>query len=164
MTGEQDRGIEEDELRDELRRARSQLEREPPPERVPDERCRARTDGGDDRVDVCPDVPRRLPGRVAVPEKVGSEDVVAREARCELREVTSVVADSVEADDARRAGLAPLVEGERHSVVARTSSVSGTISVRRSSRSFTSDQITVPSWSMRNVPRCGEPFASLKTP
>jgi hypothetical protein len=41
---------------------------------------------------------------------------------------------------------------------------SGTISVRRSSRGVTNDQMIVPSRSMRNVPRWGAPFASLKTP
>jgi len=44
------------------------------------------------------------------------------------------------------------------------SSDSGTISVRRVRVSFTSDQMTTPSVSIRNVPRIGAPFSSLKTP
>ena len=84
--------------------------------------------------------------------------------RCKRREVTPVVTHAVQADDARRGGIAPLVEREAHSEAASTSSESGTISVRRSSRSCTSDQITAPSRSIRNVPRCAAPFVSLKTP
>ena len=44
------------------------------------------------------------------------------------------------------------------------SSDSGTISVRRVLVSLTSDQMTTPSVSIRNVPRIGAPFSSLKTP
>ena len=144
VAGDDDHRIEEDELRDELRRTRCELEGEAPAERVPDEDRLARADRLDDRVAVRADVPRRLPRRVAVPEQIGREDVVAGEARGQRREVPPVVADAVEADDPRRAGIAPLVERERHSEAASTSSESGTISVRCSSRSFTSDQITVP--------------------
>ena len=71
MAGHEDRRVEKDELRDELRRARGELEREPPSERVPDEDRLARADRLDDRVEVRGDVPRRLPGRVAVAEQVG---------------------------------------------------------------------------------------------
>ncbi len=102
--------------------------------------------------------------REAVAAEVGREDVVARQRSRQPREVLAVVADPVEADDARCSGIAPLLECERHAVVRRDSSESGTSSVRRSSRSLTSDQMTVPSLSMRNVPRCGAPFVSLKTP
>ena len=44
------------------------------------------------------------------------------------------------------------------------SSECGTISVRRVPSSLTSDQITVPSRSMRKVPRIGAPVSSLNTP
>ena len=55
--------------------------------------------------------------------------------------------------------------GERQlAFVPSACSDSGTSSVLRSSRSFTSDQMTVPPLSIRNVPRCGAPFASLNTP
>ena len=80
VAGEEDRRVEEDELRNELRRARGELEREAAAERVPDQDRLARADRLDDRVDVGADVPRRLPGRVAVAEQVGSEDVVVRRA------------------------------------------------------------------------------------
>ena len=79
VAGEEDRRVEEDELRDELRRARGELERETPAERVADQDRLARADRLDDRVEVRADVPRRLPRRVAVPEQIGREDVVVGE-------------------------------------------------------------------------------------
>ena len=104
VAGEEDRRVEKHELRDELRRARGELERETPAERVPDEDRLARADRLDDRVEVRGDVPRRLPGRVAVSEQIGGEDVVAGEARRQRREVPPVIADAVQADDARPPG------------------------------------------------------------
>jgi len=97
-----------------------------------------------------------------VSEEVRGENVAVRKRLRELREVASVARDPVQADGARRGRISPLVESEPHS--ASFASESGTISVRRSSRIFTSDQMTVPSLSMRKVPRCGAPFASLNTP
>ena len=164
VAGKQDRRVEENELRNELRRACRQLEREPSSERMADQDRLAGADRPDDRVEVRADVPRGLPRRVAVAEKIRGDDVVAREAHCERREVPPVIPDAMEADNAWRAGIAPLVEREPHPEAASTSSESGTISVRRSSRSITSDQMTVPPRSMRNVPRCGAPFVSLNTP
>ena len=128
VPGEEDRGVEEHELRNELRRPRRELEREPSTERVADQDRLARSDALDDRLEMRADVPRRLPRRVAVAEEVGGDDVVARESRRERREVSAVIAHAVEADDAWCSGLAPLVERERHSV-ASASSESGTISV-----------------------------------
>jgi len=102
--------------------------------------------------------------RTGVTEEIGREDLVARKPRCEPREVPALVPHAVEANDARSARITPLVKRELHSAERRVSSESGTISNRRSSRSFTSDQTTVPSLSIRNVPRCGAPTDSLKTP
>jgi hypothetical protein len=97
-------------------------------------------------------------------EEVGGNDAILAERCGERAEVAAMVPDAVQADDARSSSpWAELVECERHPE-ATASSDSGTISVRRSSRSFTSDQMTVPALSIRNVPRCGAPFASLKTP
>ena len=70
MTGEQDRRVEEDELRHELRRARRELEREASAEGVADEHRLACAHRLDDRVEVRSDVPGRLPRRVAVTEQV----------------------------------------------------------------------------------------------
>ena len=65
----------------------------------------------DDRVDVSVDAPRRLVGRRAVAEQVRREDAVAGERLLgELREVPPVARDAVQADDARGARLAPLLE------------------------------------------------------
>ena len=128
--GEEDRRIDENELRDELRSAGRQLEGEPPAERVSDEDRLPCADGLDDRVAVRGDVPRGLPRRVPVAEEIGREDVVLPERRGERREVAAVVADAVEADDAECSRRAELVERERHSGAASTSSESGTISSR----------------------------------
>src|SRR5262245_32786804 len=110
------------------------------------------------------DVPWRLPWRVSVAEEIHGDDAVSDELRGEWCEVAAVIADAVEADDARRAGLTPLVGRQRHAVVRSESSESGTSSARYSSCSFTSDQTTVPSRSIRNVPRWGAPFSSSNTP
>ena len=67
----------------------------------------------------------------------------------------AVTGDAVEADDARRRRRPHSLEVEPHTVSWSASSDSGTSSVRRSSFSFTSDQITLPSLSIRNVPRNG---------
>ena len=53
---------------------------------------------------------------------------------------------------------------DRHAPARSVPSDSGTSSVRRVSGSRTSDQMTVPSRSIRNVPRTGAPVVSLKTP
>ena len=101
---------------------------------------------------------------MAVPEQVDRDDVMVWQLRCESLEVARVVAYAVEADDPRSCLVTPLVKREFHSDEVRASSESGTISVRRSSRSITSDQITTPSRSMRKVPRVGAPISSSKTP
>ncbi len=98
-------------------------------------------------------------------EQIGSEHAVAAEPSArELGRVTPVARDTVEIDDSRRALLTPRLDVERpaHHQASSTSSVSETISVRRPS--LTSDQITVPSLSIRNVPRRGAPVSSSKTP
>ena len=143
VAGEDDHGIEEDELRNELRRAGRELECEASAEGVPDQDRLASADRLDDRVEVRADVPRRLPRRVAVPEQVERDDVV-------VGELAPRAARSGARGCGRRAGRrrAELPasphswSGEPHSDAASASSESGTISVRRSSRSFTSDQIT----------------------
>src|SRR4029079_4460328 len=117
-----------------------------------------------DRIEVRTDVPWRLPRRIAVAEEVERDDVVFGQLGCERREVQAVVPHPVEADDPGRALRAPLVEREGHALAPSVSSESGTSSARYSSFSFTSDQMIVPSRSMRKVPRWGAPFASLKTP
>ena len=97
-------------------------------------------------------------------DQVGREHVEPGEAGLgELREVAAVARDAVEADDAWIPGRAPLLEGERHPACS-VSSDSGTISTRCSPGSFTSDQMTIPSFEMRNVPRNGAPVCSSKTP
>ena len=58
----------------------------------------------------------------------------------------------------------PDTRAVRHTVVCTASSESATSSVRLSSFTFTSDQITLPSLSIRNVPRSGAPVVSLNTP
>ena len=113
---EEERRVEEHELRDELRRACRELEREAATERMADEDRLAGADRLDDRREVRADVPRRLPGRVTVAEEVRRQDAMVRQRGGEPREVPAVVADSMQADDARRARLAPLVERERHPV------------------------------------------------
>jgi hypothetical protein len=49
-----------------------------------------------------------------VPEEIDGEDVMIGQPRGERREMPTVVADAVEADDSPPRWVAPLVEGERH--------------------------------------------------
>src|SRR5262249_53872680 len=133
-------------------------------ERMTHERHGAVTDRLEDRAAVRADVPRRLPGGVAMAEQVGREDMESGKLPGERREVSSVVANAMEAHDTGSSLLAPLVERRRPAVGCSVASDPGTISVRRSSRSSTSDKMMVPPRSMRNVPRCGAPFSSLKMP
>ena len=139
----QDRGIEEDELRDELRRARGELECEPAAEGVADEvrgsRARPSRRSASHRCARCPTA---APTARAVAEQIRREDVVVRELCGERGEVAAVVADAVQADDARGVPARP-TRGARASrrVCVQRASESGTSSVRRSSRSLTSDQI-----------------------
>ncbi len=79
VPGKEDGRVEQDELRDELRRSRGELEREPAAEGVADQDRFARADRLHDRTEVRFDVPRRLPRRVAVTEEVGRDNVVPGE-------------------------------------------------------------------------------------
>ena len=110
LAGEEDGRIEEHELRDELRSASRELEREPAAERVPDERRRTRADRLDDRVEMSFDVPRRLVRGRAMPEEVRSEDVESGELLRKPREVPAVVPHTVEADDPGSARRRPTRE------------------------------------------------------
>ena len=113
---------------------------------------------GRERVlDVLLEVPGRLPRRVAVPPQVERQHVEAvGEPLGEAAEVAAVARHAVQADERRRAGVAPLVDGDRHSARRRRRDR------RRAPRdayrsSFTSVQTTLPSLSIRNVPRTGAP-------
>src|SRR5262249_21897218 len=117
-----------------------------------------------DRVDVRGDVPRRLVRGRPVPEQVRREHVMVAERPRQLLEVAAVAGHALQADHPRRGVVAPRMGRKPHSCSCRGSSASRTISVRRSPEILTSDQITVPSLSMRNVPRWGMPCSSSKTP
>ena len=98
-------------------------------------------------------------------EQVGRDDAIPRERPLgKLLRMPPVPGDPVEIHGAGRIRITPRLDVEcaAHELWASASSDSGTISVRRSS--FTSDQITRPSLSIRNVPRRGAPVASSKTP
>lgn len=103
-------------------------------------------------------------------DQIGREDLTApREPLREPGEMTSVARDAMQTDDARRSRIAPFTDGEALPLAATHGFVSAaagpsTISSRRVPGSLTSDQITVPSLSIRNVPRTGAPVFSLNTP
>ena len=161
---DEDRRVEQDEPRDELGRPCGQLEGEASAEGVAHERAGLVAHRLGERGEMGVDAPRRLVRRRAVAEQVGSEDAEAGKRFGELGEVTPVARDAVQAHDSRGARLSPLVDVQAQTVSWSVSSDSGTISVRRSSLSFTSDQMMVPSLSIRKVPRWGAPFSSLNTP
>ena len=96
------------------------------------------------------------------PSRSGASDVEPGQRLGELREVAPVARHAVQADDPRRAGSPHSWSEERQA--ASVSSESGTISVRFSSLGETYDQMIEPDLSIRNVPRCGAPLASLNTP
>ena len=156
-----DRRVEQDEPRDELRGAGCKLEREAAAEGVAHETGRLGTDRVDDRVEMSVEIPRRLVGRRAVAEEVGREDVAPGERSASFAKCRPWLVTPCRHTTRSAPGSPPRA---RASPSPSASSDSGTISVRCSSRSFTSDQMTVPTLSMRNVPRCGAPFRSLKTP
>ena len=101
-----------------------------------------------------------------MPEQVEREHVEAvGEPFREPGEVLSVARDAVQADHPRRSLLAPRVDARVGLTLLIAPSGPETSSVRRSSSSSsTSTQTTVPSLSIRKVPRKGAPFRSLKTP
>ena len=91
-----DRRIEQDEPPSQVRRSGSELEREAPAERVPDEGRPLVADDLLDRVEMRLDVPWRLVRRGAVPEEVRREHVeVVEGVLGEHREVTPVACDPV---------------------------------------------------------------------
>ncbi len=97
-----------------------------------------------------------------MPALVECDDVeAARETLGQPGEVAAVARNPVQADEDRRAALAPLVRRDHSTETASGADVS---SVRRVSASLTSDQTTVPSLSIRKVPRTAAPFFSSKTP
>jgi hypothetical protein len=109
----ENRRVEQDELRDELRRACRQLERKPPAERMPDKERGLSAHGLDGRLQVSIDVPGRLVARGAVTEQVRCEHVEIGKRLGKLGEARSMSRDTVKADHSRGARIAPLVEGER---------------------------------------------------
>ena len=161
---DQDRRVEEHEPLDELGTAGGDLEGEPAAEGVADpgrrlgadaassrrraRRCSRAARTATSRGRAGPARPRSGP-RASPPRAAGA---------------AAVPRDAVEADDARIRRITPRLDVERaaHGCSSSASSDSGTISVRFSS--LTSDQITTPSLSIRNVPRRGAPVSSLKTP
>ena len=143
VAGEQDRGSRRTSFGTSFgARAASSNARRPPKE-WPIEDGLARSYGLDDRVEVRPDVPRRLPGRVAVAEQVeargrGGPGARRRAARSAAPWLRTPCRQTTRGD---RPGSPHSWSGERHAVAPSASSESGTISARCSSRSFTSDQI-----------------------
>ncbi len=158
-----ERGIEEDEPLDAIRRGCGDLECDPPAERVAEPgaatgRCRF-----EHVLDVLLQMPGWLPAGVTVSAQVERDHVpVAGETSGELREVQAVARDAVQADERRQALVPPSVAGEAHSAV--TASGAEATSVLRSLSLFTRLQTTMPSLSIRNVPRTGAPLLSSKTP
>ena len=128
--------------------------------------------GGSLTVDPIPAL--AMPVRAARAILVGASRSASPQGACEAPGVT------VSADHGpKRAGFVPAVSpragaatpavvtvapARAHVSSCSVSSDSGTISVRRVPSSLTSDQITVPSRSMRKVPRIGAPVSSLNTP
>ena len=162
---DQDRRVEEHEPLDELGTAAGDLEGEPGAEGVADPCRRLVSDRLEHQANVLVDAPGRLVGRRAVAEQIGRDHVAVREPPLgHAPGAAAVPRDAVEADDPRIRRITPRLDVElaAHGCSSRASSDSGTISVRFSS--LTSDQITTPSLSIRNVPRLGAPVSSLKTP
>ena len=160
---EQNRRVEEHKALDEARMPRRNLEREPAAERVPDPDRGLGSHTGHEQLDVLGDAPRRLVRRRSVAEQIRRQHAVPSEPPLhELLGVAPVSCDAVEIDDPRRLRIAPRLDVECPAQASSASSDSGTISVRLPS--LTSDQITVPSLSIRKVPRNGAPVASSNTP
>ena len=166
MAGEEDRRVEEDELRYELRRARRELEGEPTAERVPDERpTRLRADRLDDRVaDArrCPTAAPTARSRARgdrVRARGSRRGASASGAKCRPWFRTPCRQTTRGAPGSPHSWSASLTPSARS-----TSSDSGNQLRPPLVVLFTSDQMTVPSWSMRNVPRCGAPVSSSNTP
>ena len=112
---EPDRGIEQDEPLDPLRRGGRDLVGDAAAERVPEPGAAAVGRRLEHVRDVLLEVPRRLPRRGAVPAQVERDDVEAvGQPLGELREVAAVARDAVQADERRRGLVAPLVAGEAH--------------------------------------------------
>ena len=123
------------------------------------------SDRCEQQANVLVDVPGRLVRRRAVPEQVGSDHIsVCEPALRHAAGSAAVPRDAVETHDAGIRRVTPRLDVERaaHGCSSRASSDSGTSSVRFSS--LTRDQITIPSLSIRNVPRRGAPVSSSKTP
>ena len=87
MRRDEERRVEQDEPRRELRVAGRKLECEPASERVADKHPRRQPNGLDDRVQVVGDAPRRLVRRRAVPEQIRRDDVESGQRLGESREV-----------------------------------------------------------------------------
>src|SRR5438093_10972301 len=105
-----------------------------------------------------------------MPDQIGREDLKRRrEPLGERGEMAPVARDAMQTDDARCSRISPFADGETLPVAAThglASAAAGppTSSSRRVPGSLTSDQITVPFLSIRNVPRTGAPVFSLNTP
>ena len=85
-------------------------------------------------------------------EEVGRDDVAPERRFGELREVPPVARHAMQAHDPVGAGLAH--SSSATSPLARPRPGGSGCHLRPLVRSFTSDQMTVPTLSMRNVPRC----------
>ena len=105
-------GVEQHGALDPLGVAGGELGDEPAAEAVPHPHGRPVGHGLEDRCEVRVDVPRRLPGRVAVPEEVEARGVAA--GRGEPVEAAAVRGHAVQADHRHRPRLAPLVDVQSH--------------------------------------------------
>ena len=157
-----DRRVEQDELPDALRRGRRCLVGDAPAEGMAEPGAALLGRGLEHVGDVLLEVPRRLPRGTAVPAQVEGDHVEpVGQALGKLGEVAAVARDPVQADERRQPGLAPLIPRQAHSRVAASGAEAS--SVRRALSRCTRDQTTVPSLSIRKVPRTGAPRSSLKT-
>ena len=116
-----DRGVEQHSPAHALRMGRGELEHEAAAERMPDPVGLADSQGvgGLDEVgDVRRIRPGRLPARAAVAAQVGSDDVETLRPVLlrEPPEALAVTGDAVQADERRRAGIAPFVRVQFHAV------------------------------------------------
>ena len=156
---ELDRRVEQDEPLDGLRRPRGDLEgdtaaegvAEPRGGRLAEAASTASTwsstlHGGSRREEPWPSRSGAAPPS---PEALG-----------ELAEVAAPARDAVQADEPPTALLPEPVDVQNQTA----SSGPETSSARRVSASFASDQSTMPSFPIRNVPRVGQPRSSSKTP
>ena len=160
---QEDCRVEQHEPLDAVRRRSSGLVGDTSAERVAEPGSRAGGRGVENVGDVLLEVPGRLPRRARVAAQVERDDAEAiGQAFGQPLEVPAVAGDAVQADERRQARIAPLVAGEAQ--VGDDARGAETRSRRRVSASLTRLQTTIPSLSIRNVPRTAAPLDSSKTP